>query len=438
MELRQLLKELEADGTLTRIKREVDPHLEIANIISALNESPVLFDKVKGSDFPLFAGIVSSRETISRGTGTTKEKLLFRLAKALRSPKKPKVVKKPPCQENVTKDVDLSKFPLLYHLKGDGGRYTTATVAIINDPDTGPNACYHRLMQIGKKTATGRLIEHRQTWNTYHKVKDDLPVSICIGNKTAVLVAASISPAPGVDELSIANALEETPVAKCITNDLLVPANSEIVLEGRITKERNREGPFVDLTGTRDYERQEPVFVIDMITHRNNALYQAILAGGVEHQLLMGMPREPTIYDEVSKVCTCKNVLMTKGGGSWLHTIVQIIKKKEDDGKKAIEKAFVGHKSLKNVLVVDDDIDIYDMDAVEKAIATRFQPDKDVVILSNQTGSSLDPSAKHEKGKKTITSKMGLDATLPLNADRSKYEVVKYGKVKLDIEEDYR
>jgi 2,5-furandicarboxylate decarboxylase 1 len=200
-------------------------------------------------------------------------------------------------------------------------------------------------------------------------------------------------------------------------------------LEGRLTKEVDREGPFLDLTETRDFERKEPVFVVDCITHRKDAMYQALIPGRYEHKILMGMPKEPTIYDEVSKVAKCKNVLVTLGGGSWLHAIVQIEKKNPDDGKKAIEAAFNGHKSMKHVVIIDEDVDIYNPTAVEWSIATRFQGDKDLVIKSDSPGSSLDPSAKHEEGKKTLTAKVGVDATIPFDVDKSKYEIVKYNKV---------
>jgi len=429
MKMRQLLEELEKEGALSRVKNEVDTHLEAAQVISALEESPILFEKAKGSKFRVAAGLASSREVMAMGIGTTREKLLFKLVEALRHPKKPNVVKKAPCQENVIKDVDLGELPLLFHLDGDGGKYISAGVAIINDPQTGPNACYHRFMQLGKNRGTSRLIEGRQTRTTYDKTTGDLPIAFCIGNSTAVLLAASLSPPSGVNEMSIANAMDETPVVKCVTSDLLVPADSEIVLEGRITRQMDREGPFLDLTGTRDYERQQPVIVIDAITHRNDAIYQALLPGGIEHKLLMGMPKEPTIYDEVSKVCECKNALMTLGGGSWLHGIVQIKKRTDNDGKNAIAAAFKGHPSMKHVMIVDEDVDVYSERAIEWAIATRVQADKNAVVMSDQPGSSLDPSSKHEKGKKTLTAKMGIDATLPLNADKSLYKRVEYKKV---------
>ena len=154
-----------------------------------------------------------------------------------------------------------------------------------------------------------------------------------------------MAPPPGVDEMTIAQALAPTPMATC-ANGLRVPAEAEFVLEGWITKELADEGPFVDLTGTYDFVRRQPVIEIQRITHRRDAIYQALLPGRLEHRLLMGMPREPTIYAEVNKVARCLNVNITPGGASWLHAVVQIAKRTPDDGKRAIEAAFRGHSSL--------------------------------------------------------------------------------------------
>jgi UbiD family decarboxylase len=173
---------------------------------------------------------------------------------------------------------------------------------------------------------------------------------------------------------------------------------------------------------------------VDCITHRKDAMYQALIPGRMEHKMLMGMPKEPTIYDEVSKVCDCKNVLVTMGGGSWLHGVVQIKKENPEDAKKAIEAAFQGHKSMKHVVIVEDDVNIYEPNAVEWAIATRFQGHKDLVLKPDQPGSSLDPSGDHS-GKKTKTTKVGVDATIPSDIDPSKYVMVKYEEVDLN---DYR
>jgi len=281
-------------------------------------------------------------------------------------------------------------------------------------------------MITGPRTATVRVVEGRGTDTAWRKRGGDLPVAVCIGVSHAVLLAAAMSPEKGVDELGIAHALSPTPLVKCKTVDLEVPADCEIVLEGRLTHRLADEGSFLDLTETRDYVRQQPVLEIDCITHRSDAIYHALLPGRLEHKLLMGMPREPTIYAAVSQVCACKNVLITPGGTSWLHAIVQIEKRGPDDGRKAIEAAFRGHGSLKHVVIVDSDIDIYDTADVEWAIATRFQADKGLVVIKNQPGSSLDPSAAHVPGQKTRTAKMGLDATIPWGAHRSDFEKVRY------------
>jgi UbiD family decarboxylase len=432
MNLRDFLSLLEKKNKLIRIKKEVTTDYEIANVIYSLDEKPVIFENVKGFDFQIFGGITSNRDIIANGLDATKDKILFKLVEALRNPKEPEMVDKAPCQEVVIRDPDLSKIPLLYHLDGDGGRYASATVSTIKDPDTGRNVSYHRLMEIGKNKFTARLIKNRQTRTTYDKLHGELEMAVCIGNSVAVMIAASLGPASGVDEFSIANALDKTPMIKCITKDLEVPAESEFVIEGRLTKELDREGPFIDLTETRDFERQEPVFVVDCITHRKDAMYQALIPGRFEHKTLMGMPKEPTIYNEVSKVVDCKNVIVTMGGGSWLHGVVQIKKKHPEDGKKAIEAAFNGHKSMKHVIIVDEDVDIYNSNAIEWAVATRFQGDKDLIIKPDQPGSSLDPSGKHEVGKKTLTTKIGVDATIPPQVDRGKYKVVQYKKVDID------
>jgi len=431
MNLREFLSQLDNEGVLNRVDREVSVDLEIANVLNSFNEVPTIFENVAGYDYKIVGGITSSRDVIAKGLGTSKEKLLLKLVSALREPIEPSVVGEAPCQEIVDHTPDLDSLPLLNHLPGDGGRYATATCCVMKDPNTGRNLSYHRMMQLGKDRLSARLIPKRQTRTTYDTLDRDLEMAVCIGNSIPVMVAASLGPPPGVDELTIANALYKTDLVKCVTKDLEVPAESEIVIEGRLTKDLDREGPFVDLTETRDFERQEPVFVVDCITRRKDAMYQVLLPGRMEHKILMGMPKEPTIYDEVSKVCECRNVLVTIGGGSWLHGIVQIEKRNPEDGRKAIEAAFNGHKSMKHVIIIDSDVDIYNPEEIEWALATRFQADKDSVMYTEQPGSSLDPSGDHS-GKKTLTTKVGLDATMPAGIPKEKYEKVEYKEVNVN------
>ncbi|MEM2716146.1 MAG: UbiD family decarboxylase, partial [Archaeoglobaceae archaeon] len=189
--------------------------------------------------------------------------------------------------------------------------------------------------------------------------------------------------------------------------DLLVP-DSEIALFGRITAETTDEGPFVDITGTYDDVRKEPVLVIDEFFAKEDFIYYSITPSGMEHRILMGVPYEPIIYRFVSNVCKVKNVATTTGSRNYFHAVVQIEKKTDGDAKNAILAALSANPSLKGVIVVDEDIDIFSYEDVDYAIATRFQADRDLVIVKGARGSSLDPSADE------TTTKWGIDATKPL------------------------
>jgi len=428
---RGFLEQLDKNGELTRIRKQVSTEYEMAGIIDALNEKPVYFEKVKESGIPVVAGLISSKDLIARALNTKKTQLLHKLSSAIENPLPPNVVEKGECQEIVEKDVDLTKLPIMRYTEKDGGKYIASAIAIVKDPEFGRNTCFHRLMLLDENKFVARIVEERGTDTALKKSGGELDIAICIGNSTAVLLAAATSLPKGVDELGMANALEKTELVRCKTIDVEVPRNCEIVLEGRITKERAPEGPFLDLTGIVDKVRQQPVIEVNCITHREKPIYQTILAGRNEHKFLMGMPREPTIFTEVNKVCECKDVYITPGGCSWLHAVVQIKKRNPDDGKKAIKAAFEGHKSLKHCVVVDDDINIYDLNKVEWAISTRFQADKDAVILPKQRGSSLDPSGDLTEGKKATTCKMGLDATVPLKKTGKGFKIEEYRKVDL-------
>jgi 2,5-furandicarboxylate decarboxylase 1 len=430
---RSFVEQLDKNGELTRIHREVSTELEMAGVIEALGEKPVFFEKVKESIIPVAGGFLSSKDLIARGLGITKAHLMQKMSNALENPAPPEVAKSGECQEIVERDVDLTKLPIMRYTDKDGGKYVPSAVAIVRDPEfNARNMCFHRLMLLDKSRFVARIVENRGTDAALKKAGGELDVAFCIGNSTAVLLSAATTLPMGVDELGMANALEKTELVKCKTVDLEVPKDSEIVLEGRITKGKAAEGPFLDLTGIVDRVRQQPIVEIKCITHRKNPIYQTILAGRNEHKFLMGMPKEPTIFNEVSKVCDCKDVYITPGGCSWLHAVVQIRKRQADDGKKAIAAAFEGHKSLKHCVVVDEDINIYDPHDVEWAIATRFQADKNTVILSNQPGSSLDPSGDLTEGKKATTAKAGLDATAPLVTTGKGFKKEQYVKVDLN------
>ncbi|MCP4421498.1 MAG: UbiD family decarboxylase, partial [Chloroflexi bacterium] len=410
----------------------VDVHFELANVAYALQGHPILFNNIVNyPGWRICSGTCSDRKYFSMDLDVPVAELITHLAQANDNPQPPSLVEKGACQEVILEQFDLHDLPILFHLPQDGGHYIASNVVITEDPELGRNMCYHRLLRLDHKRFAARIIERRGTHNAMQKVDGDLPVAICIGVSQAVHLAAAMSPAPEVDELAVAHALSPTPLVKCLTNNLAVPADAEIVLEGRITKQQTQEGPFMDLTETMDIIRDQPIIEIDLITHRRNPIFHALLPGGLEHKILMGMPKEPTIFAEVNKVVRCTGAVITPGGSSWLHAVVQIEKRGAEDGRLAIEAAFKGHGSLKHVWIVDEDVDIYDPAQVEWAFATRFQADKDMMLFANQPGSSLDPSGIHKSGQKSHSAKLGFDCTIPLGVDKAKFMRGEYGRVDL-------
>jgi 2,5-furandicarboxylate decarboxylase 1 len=432
MNVRDFLAWAKETDALLEVERTVDPYLELARVMAATDGRPVLVDALAG--FPgwrAVAGMCAQREYFAAALGCTVPELVERMAGALANPTPPPLVEAAPCQEVVEKVVDLTRLPIPRYHPADGGPYVTSGVAVVKDPDFGRNIAFHRLMRLDEWRFTARLVEKRGTHTAWEKAEDDLPIAIAIGCPIQVLLAGAMSPKKGMDELSIAARLAETPLVKCHTVDLEVPAEAELILEGRVTHTLVDEGPFPDLTGTMDIVRRQPVIEIDRVTHRSDPIFHALLPAGLEHKNLMGMPREPTISAAVNEVCKCTGIYVTPGGASWLHAVVQIDKQREEDGRRAIWAAFKGHTSLKHVVVVDTDVDIFDSADVEWAIATRFQADRDLVVLTDQPSSSLDPSATQMPGQKARTAKMGLDATAPLDETQWGYKRALYEPVDL-------
>jgi 2,5-furandicarboxylate decarboxylase 1 len=404
MNFREFIKFLDDKGLLVHIKSPVDTKYEISTMMKLMNDKPLMFENVKGFSTQVVANICSTRELVALGLGIKPNEIITKLTQAIENPKEPNVVKAEGYREI---PADLTKFPILIHYPFDGGPYISSGVIIARDPELGLNASFHRMMVIGKDKIVMRILQ--RDFDAFLK-RGDKEFAICIGNSMPVLVAGAVSVELGKSELSIANALAETNLIELGGHK--VP-EAEIVMIAEMTGEEHEEGPFLDLTETPDIVRKQRVARIKRIFTKDNPLYHALLPGALEHKTLMGMPREPTIFREVNKVCECKDVLITPGGCSWLHAVVTIKKKGPEDGKKAIEAAFKGHKSLKHVWVVDDDIDIHNPHEIEWAMATRFQGDKNMII-KREPGSSLDPSSDLET---RMTAKVGFDLTIPWGRD---------------------
>jgi UbiD family decarboxylase len=429
MSFRSYLKQLADAGALARVNTPISKTYEIAGLLKQLEPRPVLFENVQGSAFRVAGNLLCSKAGFARYFGVPVAQIIPLLSQAIDRRSPGPVVEQAPCQEVVIDDPNLDDLPILRHCEQDGGNYISAGVVIARHPVHGQNADFHRCMQFSQNEMAVRVVRSRH----FDRFLNDLgavDVAVCVGVGANVLAAAATSLEIGIDELHIANALEPLPLVRAKTIDLLIPAEAEFVLEGTVYRDRRHaEGPFVDLTETYDVVRQEPALVVKAITHRRDAIWQALLPGALEHKLLMGMPREPTIIKKVNEVVRCLDVNVSPGGCSWLHAIVQIDKQAEDDGLKAIHAAFAGHRSCKHVFVVDRDIDIYDPLAVEWAMATRFQADRGLVVLEKEQGSSLDPSAEPGTHR---TTKVGFDLTRPLETKGKVFEKAEFPKVDLE------
>ena len=431
MSLREFLKELDEEGKLAHVRKPISSKFEAAAVLKRLDPTPVLFHELKEyPGFKLVGNLCAERKMLSKAIDMDEGLLLERLMDAMENPAEPEVVKNPPCQEIVIDEPDLRKLPFLWFGAKDGGPYLTAGIIIARDPEYGYNASYHRLMLLDEKRMVARILPRHLHKFIERGCRD---VAITIGNHPAFMLAAAVTWRLGVSELGIASKLKRVTYAKTLTNDILVPAESEVVLEGRVTDEWADEGPFIDVTGTYDIVRKQRVIEVRKITMRRNPIFQVILPGGSEHRTLMGTPREAAIYKEVGKTCKVLDVRLTPGGCSWLHAVIKIRKEREDDGKRAVEAAFKAHGSLKHAVVVDEDIDISDPWEVEWAIATRAQLDKDLILKPGELGSSLDPSADQVTRK---TCKAGIDATTPLGPEREKFLKAKIlGEEELKLED---
>ncbi len=405
MSLRGFLEQLKAEGKLKEVTKRLSPVFEVS---ASVGKEPTLFTNVDGSKVVM--NFLGSRELLAEALGISPEKIIEFLS-SCSTEGDVKLVKDSLTRE-ITGKPDLTKLPILTHFEGDGAPYITAGV-VVSEYDGIMNASIHRLRVIGKDKLAARLVEFRHTYNLHKKAAEHgepLPVAIVIGIDPVTLFAISTR-VPEGKEFNYASALKGEPVElfEC-KNGIKVP-HAEIVLEGYIhPSELVDEGPFVDISGTYDIIRKQPVIYLTNMMHRRDPIYHAIMPGGNEHNVMMGVPYEPLIYREVKKVADVRNVVLTPGGCWYFHAVVQIHKKSDEEATKAIDAAFAAHKSLKHVVIVDEDINIFDPNDVEFAIATRVKGDEDVYIYPNVRGSTLDPRSDNGIG-----TKIGIDATMDLS-----------------------
>lgn len=425
-DLRDWLRQLVAADRLAVAQKGISLIDELAAVAKTLeNERAVLFPEPGNHAIPVVANLFADRGWIADSLGVPVTELLSHFQNAVRHPLPWVEVAAAPVQDVVHEKVDLLKqLPIPKHNEHDSGPYITAALLIARNPKTGiQNVSIHRC-QVSGPDRIGVLLLPRHTLHYFRMAEEagkGLEIALVIGVHPACILASQAIAALDSDEMEIAGALLGRPVemVKCRTNRVRVPAHAEIVIEGRILpKVRESEGPFGEFPQYYGPRADREVIQVDAITHRKNAIFHTIVGGGVEHLLLGGIPREATLLDHLQRSFpSVRDVRLTRGGTCRYHLAVKIDKKSQGEPKNVILGAFGGHYDIKQVVVVDMDVNIDDETEIEWAVATRFQADRDLVIVSGAQGSRLDPSSDNG-----ISAKMGIDATKPLSIDAMEFK----------------
>lgn len=423
--LRAWLDRLAGSGRLAIARPGVDLRFQLAAIANRLDgRQASFFPSPGGHPVPVVSGLTSDRNWMAEAMGVPPADLLDRFRHAAEHPLPWREIEAAPVQQVIHREVDLARLlPLPTHNELDSGPYITAGLLITRNPRTGiQNVSIHRL-QLNAPDRLGVLLLPRHAMAHLHLAEEaggDLEVAVAIGVDPLTLLASQAIAPLDLDELEIAGALHGAPlpVARCVTNAVRVPAEAEIVIEGRILRDaREHEGPFGEFPQYYGERGLRHVIQVDAVTHRRDPIFHAIVGGGLEHLLLGGIPREATLLAHLRRSFpTVRDVHLSRGGVCRYHLHVQMEKRSEGEAKNVILGAFGGHYDIKQVTVVDHDVDIHDPREVEWAVATRFQADRDLVVVTDAQGSRLDPSTRDGVG-----AKMGLDATAPLGGLQDKF-----------------
>lgn len=418
--LRHTLEKLNENDSLLVCEKEVDHVFEMGAVLKYFNNKiPMLFNNVRGYSMPVAGGLYGDREILYNLLNMTKEDRIYKFMDSIANPKPYKVLKDGPIKENVIKrNIDLQKIlPINKFQEKDSSSFITAGVMVVKDPETGKHFTSIRRLQVNGGNILSALIASKKLTEDFlklEKMNKPLEVAIVFGYDAPFLMASQMSSALyGVDKHEIDSSLRGEPLelVQCETVDILVPANAEIVLEGRIVPgKREIEGPFGELMGYYGSVGPHPIIEVDVVMHRNNPIYQTAFPCREEH-VSNGLIREMELYYHLKNQVDVVDVHVTEGGGYRFNAFISIKKQKNGDGKTAILAALGLNKDLKQVVIVDEDVDIYDLQDIEWAITTRSQASLDYTIVEGALGSSLEPS--HDL--RGVTDKVGIDATKPLD-----------------------
>lgn len=421
LNMRDLLADWEKRGLLSRVKKEVSAEYELGAVVRATRgEKPLLFENVQGYTVPMAAGVGGSRKLMADSMGVDENELLPRMVDSIINPLPTNLVPTGPVHENVVlPPFDLEDFfPIPTFHAEDCGAYYVSGVLVVKDLEGKKRYTSVRRMKYIGGNRTNIVItspELNRQYAYFEERGEPMEVAVMFGVTPAVVLASQFSTHLfHADKLDVSGALLGQPldVVQCKTVDIEVLAEAEIVLEGKILPhERDPEGAFGELGGYYGGNEPQPIVEMSAITYRNNPISQTIFPSSSEERLPMCLVREMTLLSTVRQtVENVKAVHVTMAAAARLHAVIQIEKRTEGDAKQAAMAAFASDKDLKHVVVVDDDVDIFNPEDVEWAIATRCQADQDVFIIPGAKGSPLEAS----HNLRGISAKMGIDATCPL------------------------
>jgi UbiD family decarboxylase len=419
-DLREFLKFLEEHGELLKTKKPVDVKFEISSYIRKTSDQrgPALFfENVKNFDMPVVGGIFATRERAFLALETSSQDYVHKFQNALDHLLAPKLVSNAPCKDVIYtgNDVDLTRLPIPIFSEKDPAPFITLGLSISRDPKSGgKNTSIYRL-QLKGRNRLGIMAQHlvRQLVEA-ESLGKGLPIAIAIGTDPVIPLATQWMAPYGTDEMALAGALRGQPVevVKAETVDLEVPATAEIVIEGNVLPNiRDQEGPFGEVSGYYTPANPKPLIEVSAITHRKNPIYQAALTGmpTTENHILKQLPLEATFYWMLKKEFPGVTAVHFPAAGTvGMISVIAMKQAYECEARNVIATMF-GSRRNKITIVVDDDVDIYDMEKVLWAIATRTQADEDIVIFPRLVATAMDPSVR----KFRVGSSLGIDATKP-------------------------
>jgi 2,5-furandicarboxylate decarboxylase 1 len=380
----------------------------------------LMFERVRGHEIPIVANVVASRRALAFALGVPEAELAAEYARRIKERIKPVVVPEAPFRHRViTADaVDLATLPIPLYFPGDAGRYLTAGMLVARDPDTGVETeGYHRFQVKGRNRMGVSLHSRRRMFEYQRRAEargEPLPCAVVLGLHPLVSMGSLAYPPSDVGKFEVVGGLlgEPLQISPGLTIDLQVPATAEIVIEGEILPGvREPEGPFGEFTGYFSQRSTDHVFVARAIAMRNHPWFQSIGSGRAgDHITTLGLVREAEILNALGRaIPNVTAVHVPLSGTSSFSAYVAIKQSRPGEAKHVIPIVLGVDHYLKFVIVVDDDIDVFDETEVLWAVATRMQADRDLVVVSGSLGALLDPSAD-ERG---VTAKLGIDATRP-------------------------